>query len=93
MSVTLKEYCETSQSKFAEALRVALRDVVFIDSDELNFEEVSGKVRASIKVMYNWTMFDVKHLFDAFNDFYWSIEPTNEIYSFEIVVHLKSSMI
>ena len=93
MSVTLKKYCETSQSKFAEALRVALKDVVFIDSDELNFEEVSGKVRASIKIMYTLTMFDVKHLADAFRDFYWSIEPTNSDYSFEVVVHLKASMI
>lgn len=93
MSVTLEKYCETSQSKFAEALRVALKDVVFIDSDELNFEEVSGKVRASIKIMYTLTMFDVKHLSDAFNDFYWSIEPTNSDYAFDIVVHLKSSLV
>lgn len=93
MSVTLKEYCETSQSKFAEALRVALENVVFIDSDELNFEEFSGNVSATIKIEYSLRMFDVKHLIDAFNDFYWSIQPTNSVYSFEIVVNLKSDWI
>lgn len=29
MSVRLDEFCETSQSKFAEALKVALRNAVF----------------------------------------------------------------
>ena len=93
MSVTLEKYCETSQSKFAEALRVALKDVVFIGSDEIDFEEVSGKVRASIKIMYTLSMFDVKHLLEAFSDFYWNIEPTNSDYSFQIVVHLKAGLV
>ena len=93
MSVTLKEYCETSQSKFAEALSVALENVVFIDSDELKFVEVSGKVRASIKIMYQLTEFDIKLLFDVFSDFYWCIVPTSSDYSFEIVVNLKSDWI
>ena len=93
MSVTLKEYCETSQSKFAEALSVALENVVFIDSDELNFVVVGDKVRASIKIMYQLTEFDIKLLFDIFNYFYWCIVPTSSDYSFEIIVNLKSDWI
>jgi len=93
MSVTLEKYCETSQSKFAEALRVALKDVVFIGSDELNLEWVGDKVRASIGIMYTLSMFDVKHLLDAFSDFYWQIDPTSSDYTFVIVVHLKSGLV
>lgn len=93
MSVRLDEYCETSQSKFADALRVALKDVVFIGSDEIEFVENGDKVKADIKIMYSLTMFDVKHLLDVFRDFFWSIEPINDTYTYRIVVNLKKGML
>lgn len=93
MSVRLDEYCETSQSKFAKALKVALTDVVFTESDELEFVEVKDRVEAHISIMYSLTMFDVKHLLDAFRGFYWRTEPTNDVYTYQIVIFLKSSEI
>ena len=93
MSVRLDEYCETSQSKFAEALKVARTDVVFLGSDEIEFVEVGDIVKADIKIMYPLTVFDVRHLLDAFRDFFWSIEPNDADYSYNIVVNLKKGMI
>lgn len=93
MSVTLEKYCETSQSKFAEALKVALKDVVFVGSDDIEFEEVSDQVKARIQVMYSLSVFDVRHLLDAFSAFYWGIEPGNDVYEYYIVVYLKKGMV
>lgn len=93
MSVRLDEYCETSQSKFAEALKVALKDVVFVGSDEIEFVENGDKVKADIEIMYSLNRFDVKNLLDAFRDFFWSIEPINDTYTYRIVVNLKKDML
>ena len=89
MSVTLKEYCETYQTKFAKVVRDALTNVIFLGSDELEFVEVKGRIEARISIMYTMNMFDMRHLFDVFKDVWWTVETTNETYTYQIVFHLN----
>lgn len=89
MSVRLDEYCETSQSKFAKALKLAIDRSVLLRSDEVEFYEELAEVRAEIMILYALSMNDFKKLLDVFDKWFWRIEPINDTYSFKFVIYLK----
>lgn len=76
MSVRLDEFCETSQSKFAEALKVALRNAVFIRADEITIEKDDDGVRAYVDVMHTLTKTDVELIISIFDGLGWQIGTT-----------------
>lgn len=73
MSVTLDEYCETSQSNFAEALEVALRNAVFISVDMVTIEKDYDGVRAYVDVKHTLDKADVELIIAIFDGLDWQI--------------------
>lgn len=92
MSVTLKTYCETSQSKFAEALKVAMEDGIFIPLDEIKFVKDEKGVRAHVFGMHVISYYDFDKLNSKFEGFYWQVWPSSYQYTFDVVFFLKTDM-
>ena len=90
MSVRLDEFCETSQSKFAEALKVALQNAIFINSDEVTIEKEVGSVRAYVDVMHTITKMDSELIISIFDGLDWQIGPSCEKCTFRVVFYLTA---
>lgn len=88
MSVRLDEYCETSKSKFAEALKVALRNAVFIRADEVTFEEDEDDVRAYVDVMHTLTKVDVQLMIAVFDGLDWQIGTSCHQCEYRVIFYL-----
>lgn len=88
MGTTLFEYCETSQSKFAEALKVALQNAVFIRADEVKFEDGEGDVMAYVDVMHTLTRMDVELIISIFDGIVWQIGTSCERCTFRVIFYL-----
>lgn len=88
MSVRLDEYCETSQSKFADALKVALRNAVFIRADEVTFEDDEDDVRAYVDVMHTLTKMDVQLMIAIFDGLDWQIGTSCSQCTFRVIFYL-----
>ena len=88
MSVTLKEYCETSQSKFAESLRVLMHYAVFIDVDFVEFVKDEDGAKAHIQVMHSISSNDARLLLEVFDGVYWQITTSTEQCTYEVIFYL-----
>ena len=73
MSVTLEKYCETSQSNFAESLKVALRNGVFIRVDMVTIEKDYDEVRAYVDVKHSLSKTDFELIIAIFDGLDWQI--------------------
>lgn len=88
MSVKLDEFCETSESKFAEALKVALQDVVFIRADEVTIEKDDDGVRAYVDVMHTISKTDVELIISIFYGLDWQISTSCEKCTYRVIFYL-----
>lgn len=88
MSVRLDEFCETSQSKFAEALKVALQNAVFIRADEITIEKDDDRVRAYVGVIHTITKTDVELIISIFDGLDWQIGPSCYKYTYSVIFYL-----
>lgn len=91
MSVTLEKYCETSQSKFAEALKVTLRNALFIHADEVTIEREDDGVRAYVDVMHTITKRDVDIMISLFDGLDWQIGPSCYRCTYRVIFFLTPS--
>lgn len=90
MSVTLEKYCETSQSKFAKALKVAMEKGIFIPQDEITFYLFGTKVRAHVSGSHALSCYDFEKLQKELSGYYWQIWPSSYQYKFNAVFFLKT---
>lgn len=88
MSVTLEKYCETSQSNFAEALKVALQEAVFISVDEVTIEKDDDGVRAYVDVMHTLTKGDVELIIAIFDGLDWVIGTSCSKCTYRFIFYL-----
>lgn len=90
MSVTLEKYCETSQSKFAETLAVALRNAVFIRVDMVTINEDDDGVRAYVDVMHTISKTDVELIISIFDGLDWQIGTSCDRCSYRVIFYLTT---
>lgn len=90
MSVTLKKYCETSQSNFAEALKVALRNAVFIRCDEVTIEKDDDGVRAYVDVMHTISKTDIELIIAIFDGLDWQISTSCKRCEYRVIFYLTA---
>lgn len=88
MSVRLDEFCETSQSKFAEALKVALQNAVFIRADEITIGVVENYAQGYIEVMHTLTKTDIELIISIFDGLDWQIGTTCYQCTYRITFYL-----
>lgn len=88
MSVTLEKYCETSQSKFAEALEVALRNAVFIRTDDVTIEKDDDGVRGYVDVMHTISKTDVELIIAIFDGLEWQIGTSCYKCTYRVIFYL-----
>lgn len=88
MSVRLDEFCETSQSKFAEALKVALQNAVFIRADEITIEDDEDYTRGFVDVMHTLTKSDVQLMISIFDGLDWQISTTCYQCTYRVIFYL-----
>ena len=90
MSVTLEKYCETSQSKFAKALKEAVQNAVFLSVDEIKIQPFDDGVRARILVEHSITKNDVQFLLNKFDGIFWRFDYSTHTCMFEVVFFLTT---
>lgn len=90
MSVTLKKYCETSQSKFAKALKVAMEDRIFIPSDEIKFVKCEKGVRAHVFGIHALSCYDFAKLHSEFDGIFWQVWPSSYQNTFDVVFFIDT---
>lgn len=88
MSVRLDEYCGTSQSKLAEALKVAMQNAVFLGLDELKILDDVDGVCARVVVQHSISKTDVLLIMDLFGEIYWQIVTSVEKSAYEVIFYL-----
>lgn len=88
MGTTLSEYCETSKSKFAEALKVALRNAVFIRADEITIGVVEDYAQGYIDVMHTLTKTDIELMISIFDGLDWQIGTTCYQCTYRVIFYL-----
>lgn len=90
MSVRLEHYCEFSESKFAEALKVALREAVFIRADEVTVEEDDDGVRAYVDVKHPFSRTDIELFIAVFDGLDWQIGTSCGQCTYRIIFYLTA---
>ena len=90
MSVTLEKYCETTQSRFAGALSVALMDGIFILADEVTLEKDDDGVWAYVDVMHSITMTDVELISSIFDGLLWQIGTSGYKCTYRVIFNLTT---
>ena len=88
MSVTLEKYCETTKSRFADALAVALQKAVFILADEVTLEKVDDGVRAYVDVMHTIYKTDIELIITIFDGLYWQIGTSCSRCTYRVIFYL-----
>lgn len=88
MSVRLEHFCEFSKSNFAEALKVALRNAVFIRADEVTIEEDDDGVRAYVDVMHTISKTDIELIIAIFDGLDWQIGTSCYQCTYRVIFYL-----
>lgn len=88
MKKTLLQYCETSQSEFADALEVALRNAVFIRADEVTLEKDDDGVRAYVDVCHTLSKTDIELITCIFDGLDWQIGTSCDRCTYRVIFYL-----
>ena len=90
MSVKLDEYCDFSQSMFAEALKVALRNAIFIRADEVTIEKDDDGAIAYVDVSHSLTKEDIELIISVFDGLDWQICTSCDRCTYRVIFYLTA---